>query len=376
VIDAASAEPLGAVVVRLFDPRSMRAAERKTTSEGTYEFAGIADGSYTVTASSETHGRSCYGAVDRYRMQCVSVSVVRDQRLSAVDFRMPRGASIRGVVLDHEGRPVAGAGVASQLGIASGNRAVTARDGSFELTNLMPGEDRLAVQPPATPGASQPPLAFYPLGGQFLEVASGERITGVTIVLPYIAFSSITANVSSSTSDITDVTAMVASATPRMSRRLDLSAEGTGTIDGLREGRYFVYARAQTPRGTVAAFEVVDLVEGGYDVALRLAPIGRITGRIVAERGGIPPVDGLRVEAVWVYDGVSVEPLGRDEVDVGPDGHFEIDRLFGTRILQISGLSPEWRVQAVRHGRTDVISAGVDVAAAATVDVIIVVSRQ
>ena len=89
--------------------------DERPNPDGRYEFAGIADGEFTIVASSDTHGRACHGATDLYQVQCVAVAVVRDQQLSGIDFRMPESAAISGIVVDHEGRGVAGARVMTHV---------------------------------------------------------------------------------------------------------------------------------------------------------------------------------------------------------------------------------------------------------------------
>jgi len=375
VVDARSGAPLANVAVRLFEPLSSRGADTKTGADGRYEFTGIAAGEFTVVASSDTHGRTCHGATDLFRVRCGPVAVVRDQRLAGVDFRLPESASISGMVVDHEGRAVAGATVTTMFGPLPGNRFVSGPDGKFQLTNVLPGENRVVVEPAAREGEAEPPVAYYPDGGHFLPFEPGERISGVRVALPRIATREITARVTSDVPGVSGIVTMIASAQPRMSRRLTLSAEGVATVRGLREGRYFIYARGAAPDTSVAAFQVVEVLDGGYEVALSLQPTGRVTGRIVAERGGLPPMDGVRVEASWVQDDAVVEPLARDDAEAGPDGYFRIDHLFGTRVIQLVGLSPEWRVVSIRHGRADVTS-GVDVPAGTTVDLTIVVGRR
>lgn len=376
VADAKTGEPLPGVIVTLYEARTARSAEVTTDAEGVYEFTGIADGEFNLVASSDTHGRSCYGASDRMGMRCQSVDLVRDQRRSRVDFNLFRAATIRGRVIDHEDRPVAGARVAS--GVMQSplhNSTLTNRNGEFQLTNLPVGPNQLLVVPPPIPGSSRLTDFTYPAQGDVLELLPGALIDGIVIVLPRVIRGSITVNVASAELASGGVTIMVASAAPRMSRRLEPTTDGISTIEDLSEGRYFVYARARHAEGSLAAFETVEVTEGSYDVSLTLRATGRITGRIVSDRGGLPPIDSVRVEASWTHDGVVVEPLARDEAETGPDGYFRIDHMFGTRTIRLVGLPPEWRVQSVRRGRDDVTT-GVDVPAGTDVDVTIVVAQR
>lgn len=151
--------------------------------------------------------------------------------------------------------------------------------------------------------------------------------------------------------------------------------DGTFELIGIPSGRYFVAARSWSDRDVLVASGIVDLVTDSHEIPLTLRRAGRITGKVVTERGGLPPIDGLRVGAAWVHDDVELNPLVPDQVAVSPDGKFRIDGLFGRRAMQLIGLSADWRIRSVRQGRRDVTS-GVEVAPARTVDVTIVVGRR
>jgi hypothetical protein len=101
-----------------------------------------------------------------------------------------------------------------------------------------------------------------------------------------------------------------------------------------------------------------------------------VTGRVVVDRGGVPPLEGLIVEGHWVAAGsTALDLTGPPRVSVGPDGSFTMTGLFGRRRMQLFALPDEWHVVAVRAGRTDVTS-GIDLAPGSTTDLTIVVSRR
>ncbi|MDO8680745.1 MAG: carboxypeptidase-like regulatory domain-containing protein [Acidobacteriota bacterium] len=386
VVDAQSSQPLGDVVVRLAEYRSLRFLEVKTNADGVFEFAGIADGEYSVRASNTTHVPLCYGATEAYLPRCTSVTVVLDQRRSGIDFRLSRGATIRGRVVDHEGRPSARASVRlahrlSDVALVPGNMATTNQDGEFELTSLGAGEWVLAVDAVRPPDLPRLPTTYYPgvlrrEDATELEITPGMVMNGVTIALPRVSASSITARVSSVTTPIDGVTATLLRVEPRMVRRITLSADGAGTVRGLPDGRYFIFARGHSGDEKLVAFDRVDVVDEERELSMSLQPAARITGRIVAQRGGLAPVDGVRVAAAWIDHGVHVDPLVPDQVEAGPDGYFSVDGLFGTRTIQLIGLAPEWQVQSVLQGRADITSTGVDMLAGTTVQLTVVVARR
>jgi hypothetical protein len=124
------------------------------------------------------------------------------------------------------------------------------------------------------------------------------------------------------------------------------------------------------------AYEIVDYVEGVYEVALQLQPAGRIHGSIVSEKGGLPPLSGVTIKAPLFHDDVEINPLSPDQGDVAEDATFEIEGMFGQRQLQVMGLDPGWTVVAIRQGRSDVAPRGIDVPLDATVEVSIVIGRR
>ena len=85
-------------------------------------------------------------------------------------------------------------------------------------------------------------------------------------------------------------------------------------------------------------------------MALSLEPTARVNGRVIGDRGGLPPLDNARLVATWTDGTIALDPLGRDESSVGADGSFTIDGLFGRRTFPIAGLPDGWQVSAVRQG--------------------------
>lgn len=91
-------------------------------------------------------------------------------------------------------------------------------------------------------------------------------------------------------------------------------------------------------------------------------PEATIRGLVLSPDGQATPID--------------LDPLGRDEAHVGPDGSFTIDGLFGTRAFRLLGLPAGWQVTAIRQGRSDVTSSGVDLAPGSATEIAIVVAKR
>jgi hypothetical protein len=295
----------------------------------------------------------------------------------------PQGSAIaRGSVVDREGRPLR---ATVQLGIPFRQRrspiprARTRPDGSFELIGIPPGEWPIELYLPPVEGL-RPSVIYYPGvvsrdEARRIEFMSGAVVDRVNFIVPGGIARTLTIRVNSSLPAGVKIAASIMRASPVKPVRVDLDANGVATIKGLSEGRYFVAARAWSDRKAFVAFNTIDATLDAHEIALELAPAGRIAGRIVAAGGGTAPVDGLRAGALWVHEDVERNPLAPDQAAVAADGTFRIDGLFGRRQLQLIGLAPNWHIRSILRGRTDVMGTGVGVALGATVNVTIVVSR-
>jgi hypothetical protein len=387
VIDAATKAPLAEVAVRLsrWDGTSTYAGTAHTDQRGQYEFASIAEGNYSMTAESNDHLFSCYQATATAPSRCSNVRLARDQSLTGVNFQLTPGAVVRGRVVNSSGQPVAGATIRlsaprANIAFAQAGGGRTRADGSFELARIEAGEWNVELESPASPAAVRPPLIYYPGvidrgAAKTIRLAAGETLGDVNFVLPDLSAHTLRLRVSSPEPAVGTAAAAVIRASPLMTARVRLNAYGIGRLGGLLPGRYFAAARAATATKVFTAFQVVNFTGDPQEVLLSLRPAGAIAGRIVAKRGTLPPLAGVRVAASWVHDDVEVNPLVPDQVEAAADGRFRIDGLFGQRAMQLIGLPADWGVNAVLQGRRNVTRA-VTVAPGSTTTVTIVLGRR
>jgi hypothetical protein len=389
VMDALSNEPVKGCMVTVSHIVNFRPASGgviTSDANGTYSFNNIAEGEYAVTASCDRHLSSCYRIPGTNPPRCDTVSVFVDQRKSNIDFIFMPGATASGRVVDANGRPIPKAAVRLGTPLRDMYYTVTRStntgvDGSFELSNLPAGEWRLEVDVPAASDAPRPPIIYFPgvldqSNSGSIELVAGKRLDNILVVAPPIADNLLTVRLVTPEQEPSQVDVSLVRASPLLSRRVLVDADGTGTVNGLGPGRYFLTARGYSGDRVSIAYDVVDFLGDSQEVLLYLQPAARITGKIIGDKGTAPSLDGVRVGASWIHDGVEINPLAVDETPVAVDGTFRLEGLFGTRQLRLFGLDPAFEVRAITQERSDVTLAGVFLAAGKEANVVIVVGRR
>ena len=392
VIDAVSKQPVSGVEVELTSRFNgmARSSKAKTDERGAYAFVNIAEGTYSLLISNQRdYLLGCYvtrDAPDR----CANVSVLRDQTRADIDLAVMPMAIARGRVVDQNGLPVKDAASrpsfpgpneqGSNVRIITGASATTRADGTYELRGVQPGQWYIEADVPSDGVAMRTPIIFYP--GVFsyrdataVEFRSGSVTANVDFIVPTTKDNTLTVRVSPGPLPIGDVRTSLIRSAPLLASTIKLGDDGTGTVKGVLEGRYFVAARGWVKDRAWAAYEMITFVPPSVDLSLQLMPAGRISGRIVAQNGGLPPLDGVVVSAAWVDGDTEINPLAPDQNVVSADGSFRFDGLFGRRAIKLIGLSPEWRLHSLLHGRS-IITSAVEVPLDTTVDVTIVVTRR
>jgi hypothetical protein len=356
-----------------------------TDADGAYEFGGIEDGTYYLIVRCPSHLAGCLQQNEPGSKPCGSVVIFKDQRRADLNFRLTPAAVVRGRVLDGNGRPVAKAivrlgGPFQDAPFFLQEPATTRSDGTFELPLLPAGKWRIEVDVPPVADAPRPPLIYFPgvltrEEAGFVELTAG-LVTDITITVPSVLDGTVTVRIPPPDATIPAVTVSLIRPSPLMNRRLDLEADGHAVVRGLTEGRYFLTATGRAAEQLWVDYQSLDFSGASIDVSLNLQPAGRIRGRIITNRGGLPPLGDATVGAVWIDEGVLLNPLAPEESPVAVDGTFEITGLFGRRKLQLNRFDADWTIQSVRHGRSDVTDTGLDVAPNSTAEITIVVRKR
>ena len=382
ITDAVSREPIAECTVRAALVPGIRFSTVTTAADGKYEFASIAEGSYSLSVECPGYLWGCVEVTGASRPLCDNATLFKDQKLSNLDFAVTPAATVRGRVIDSAGKPVKGA-VVRIGGPFLGNQLIrvqtseTKADGSFEVGALPGGSWAFEVDIPPPPGAYRSPLIYYPGvlkrdEAGVVDVPAGKVTEGIVITVPPVLDHTLTVRVPPPDATMTDVIVSLVRPTPLMTRHLDIDAEGTAVVRGLIDGRYLVTVTALSDQQRWVDYQAFDFLDQPVDVSLQPQRAGRIRGRVIGDRG-MPPLDNARVGATWVDGDVLLNPVSPEDSAIAADGSFEIDGVFGRRLLQLVRFDPDWRIHSVLEGRIDVTATGVQVTPGSTTEVTVIV---
>ena len=123
--------------------------------------------------------------------------------------------------------------------------------------------------------------------------------------------------------------------------------DGFFLIEGVSSGPLVLLARAETADGPLMGVASTDVSVGSIeDVRLLLGTPGRVDGRVVAERGMLPP--GVRPRIVLVQTLLTPSALYPDAAAItAADGSFRIDRVVGQFRIDVHGLPDGWTVARI-----------------------------
>ena len=286
-----------------------------TAEDGTFEFAGVPPGRYTVTAQKDAYVAIVNGSW-RAAANGQRVTLAAGER-ARLEFHLARGAVITGTVLDVDGTPMQGVDVRAYerhfFGVTGEYRyvdagavsLVTDDRGVYRIFGLPPGGYFVAAgPPPPTDGAASQvrmagrdgrryrlsrvfyPSAVDPARAARITVGAGEERSGIDVQLQYVPLASISGTLAvppgRGGADVAIVPILEAG-TPVLSTTAAL-VDGAGhfTFANLPPGMYRLTARNTSGLGTLAAS--IDVTLDGDDienVMLSCQPTLGVTGMVV-----------------------------------------------------------------------------------------------
>ena len=380
VLDALSNRPIADLDVQIIEvdaggvrgagPRP-RNAVTHTDAAGRFSVTGIAAASYHIRVTGITHLTSCIGTSHEESERCERIHVDDDQvQRDVVIFARP-AAIIRGRVIDHDGRPVPRAIVSTMCLGSTGclNHANADADGRFEIGANRPGDAILIAEFLVITGGNE--RAYYPGVWEIDEALPIALFAGqpvnIEFRLPKAVMGSISARVTGP--DGYRLDRFELSQSDNSMQALD---GPVARVDNLREGRYLLHALGSADGKQYAGFKQVDVSDGNTEVFIPLEEAGVINGRIIAENGGVPPLESGGISAWWLLDD---DVVGAVRVDISADGAFSFGNIFGDRIFKV-GLTKGWRVVSIRADGKDVTDDVLHVAPGSRTQVTITVGRQ
>ena len=375
VVDRMTERPLRGVLITLHTASLKGSLVTETDGDGRYAFDGIAAGDYRLMAQHPEYVDQLFGVPEtndfRFATSTGIVRVERKQLRANVDFSLVRGALLAGRITSHDGRLLKDANVTLQsVSTTSGNRlmgsggsARTNDNGMYEIRNVPEGSyvvlaqwiDRelvkagapLTYSPTYFPGTQQRDQATA------LKVAPGDSHRNIDIALVASEMLRLSGHVVRGTSHNRIQAYLLSTGTSV--RTVSVDEDGAFTVVQLKPGRYMLVARADGDSGPEAAWMSVELTSDMTGVQLGLTTTSRVAGRVVAaDRSAVP--EGIHVAAILAEQGKEVDPLPRDRVEVGQDGTFELDGLFGERVLRVIGLGADWDVDRIYVGKSTITS--------------------
>jgi hypothetical protein len=273
VADDADARPLRRARVTLNSPDQRIRRTVMTDTDGMFVFRPLPAGRYMLAASKEAYVPLVYGA-KRYNAMGAAIVLDRDEQVTNIVVKLPRGGVITGALLDHSGQPLSGV-------------AVRAMRYAF----INGGERRLMSAGAPTSGSDDRGVyRLFALPAGDYVVAAFPRTGGGQSTVPDVRVIS-DAEMRRALVELTEDP----SATQRTPRGTTTTA---GAADSSESGPAVGYAPVFYPGTAVAAQATLVTVKPGeertgVDFQCQLVRMAKVNGTVA-----VP--EGVQVESVWV----------------------------------------------------------------------------
>ncbi len=276
---------------------ALSGARAQSEKDGTFELRGLQPGTYAVSVSRAGPQRDYPEPKEEVEVEVVRGVDTRDVRIELLE-----GGKIIGRVVDERGEGVASAMVhATGKETRSGKNSLTADDGSFTILGLIPGRYRVFASKGSDHEMRAPGQSDDDVKGSYVDVDAGEEVEVELVVEDdggvidgqvidegggpiEDAFISVKREAESAGAGKGRARRRVGSrrwgrgSTPVLS-----DADGRFEVTGLSPGKYTVEAAR---RGGGEA--VIEHVELGADVVLRVESDATVAGTVTLAGGGFP----------------------------------------------------------------------------------------
>ena len=382
VTDATSGLPLerALVVLSAVDRSDQRVA--LTDGAGYYEFSELPAGTYNLRASSADYVGRQFGL--RQLLQgATPIDLRGGAMLEEVNFRLRRGGSISGRILDAEGRPVAFAEVEAlrpqfqdgQRVLVTFGTALTDAEGAFHIPSLPPGDYYVSAIDPIAEGAVDAagqrhdiptfyPGVIVPADARRVRLEAAGEVSGVELALRSVTPVRVSGRMVSENGQpllgALVVMSSYAGSRPAVARPISVRVTVDGSFEFLNvpPGSYVIRARAQLELGGDSVFGTFQVIVQNEDVSnilLALGPGAQLSGRVAFDATrSMPQADLTQIlVSAPAIDGTMFggEPQGRVE----PNGTFRLDSvLAGERFIRVDSLPEAWALQTVYYRGRDI----------------------
>jgi Carboxypeptidase regulatory-like domain len=353
------------------------AQEVPTDDEGRFAVDGLAAGAYVVGAGPgellATHLPRFFGgppwAGNEIRAPRI---VLKDGEVRTnVDIALVRAVAIEGRVIDTSGEAMARVAVtAINLRTELSSPAFETDDrGSFRVFGLPPGVYRVCATPRRASDPEGREAEARTCAPSIASDSQAEVITvkhdvdGVQIVLQRRATYSVSGSVIDSAGIPVSGRVGILSNTVRESGSVVEAIDGQFVAKGLLPGAYLMMTTIRGPSNpgdtSPKPDKEVGLVPLQIDgdlqgVVLRTSRAARISGRLVFEGGRPATSQKMSVYVPYIDEMLHIYPGAPPRAEVGNDGRFVLEGLFGRNTLSVLNLPSGSVVKAIRYNGADI----------------------
>jgi len=344
-----------------------------TGDDGRFVFTSLPPGHYIVSARKAGYAATTFGQ-RRPELPPTPIDLEAGAVFQDAELRMPRSAAISGRIVDEFGDPlelatVTAARIVRRAGVVIGTTAATAVTddlGAYRLGGLSAGSYIVTGSAPRR-GPVQT-RAYYPgvaarTQAESIALQPGEErsATDFTVASSSPALARLTIAFTDLKGEPVSAIAMIANVSQFLGDAgvpIIPSAVDSVVTRTLEPGEWSIFARSPDGIG----FARVSIGSEDAAIAMRLTKGGRVTGRLVGERGPLPPDAAFLVEAIQAAPspGVTMPPAGAS-ARVGGSSAFELTELLGPRQLRArSAVAAGWFVSAILHDGRNLLDETID----------------